>query len=805
MEELLQSPTNVPPAPAPGAPSPAPPPEPQPGGVASPAAVGESAGAAQNEGLEGGGTRIERLDTNQAILAQTVNIRNMINSYGGNDEAASSRLTYDQFDPFNRDLLERAWKDLVFADSQIEPLAAQLEEGRLLVLSGPAGIGKSSTALLLAARMQQRHPVAGALLYRGVERSMRIDFPGITGGEGRFVRHVVVLESPSAITNPDLRRFLSQVTATRTSWTERLRQSGSFLLIVVADVQGIETCEIFRGLLPPPPDVLTEGLATLAQRLMEMDSLEGDGQLRKEVDDLIGRSGPLIAQHLGSLPRIARFVREYLHRVAEGRLTLEQALDRLDDLGHWLLVDLPEDFDLWCSVLALTLASAAPNRNAPWLQVELLRRALAKALGRELRRARTPGEARTLCRNDWTVERAGSEVLALPAPAADVLRFREPGAADRLWGALVREGRRLTASLVPVLCEQTQSSDYYLRQSAARALGRSGQMDPPYVAYRQIRRWSRSGEHDLLGWFLQGAFGSPDSEYQAFCLGILHDRLTLGEDKERSTAAASLRHIVDIRPEFVVCELRELTKAQLPIDWAKLRKAQDLLQWGEEELRTDARREGIAEQLKKLHELAEWLLAAEAFPQEKTDLLGACQFAFNGLFLADFDHAEALAPLADWMREEQGQGGPLVALFFLHPGGCAGHLAGAPLPSAARRQGFSRPISLLLLTVSEKPETAEGLRRFLEQVYIALNVFPGVFRRQLEASFLRLLASWARETYDAPLLKPALTNLLAALFSSVDERLSTLILQTAQESSPTEETMALRNLAIAAVTGGSPR
>ena len=123
-----------------------------------------------------------------------------------------------------------------------------------------------------------------------------------------------------------------------------------------------------------------------------------------------------LARELRTVPRVARFVQEYLAEVVEGNLSIRQALGRMDDLSHWLTADLGGDLDAQAAVLAIVLGSAVPPAaGVPWLAFDDLRRRITELLRKESRLPEDQPSSPPGLGRDFLL-RARAHVAAMPSP-----------------------------------------------------------------------------------------------------------------------------------------------------------------------------------------------------------------------------------------------------------------------------------------------------------------------------------------------------------------------------------------------------
>jgi len=757
---------------------------------------------------------------NNSVFAGNISAAFSIFQSSSGQETHAVRLSPQDFKAIGPEELESYRAEWEFESCEIRAMADELANHRILILCGEPELGKTSIAILLAARLQeQRQDVGGASLCRAIDDHMLIDLDGLLGAEPSYHGRTLILKNAFSARNADLKHFAARLAETWSAYQERLERSRSFLILTTetnpAPGSDLERLKLQWNLERPRPDLLTAALRKRAA------ALKADADAAAKIASWLENLAEACVDRLGTFPRVARFVRDYLTDVAVGRLGFDQAIGRMDDLSRWLLEDLPQDQDAWCTALALTLCCAAPGiGSVSWLQFEQLRRALDCLIRRELRCHHDRRQVADLCRGSTVLERARAEVLdQVRFPTPHLILFRDRRDAARLWQVLLAQGRPLLGLLVPGLLELTTGKEPGLRQCAARALGRIGQVDPLRISLRLMRRWARKQRHELLGPLLQGIVASDDPGYVRGCLGWLDELLEGDPEKAAPTAVASLRELALPAGDQALDRLEKVALARFELQWEPLRKlARDLAE-AEASVRAETARRGQADDLLRLAELKPILLDGTIVPEPALRLLSAFQYALNGITWSAPSLDRVFSRLSRWMRDEPARLGPLVALLFLRQGGVAACLrpAGPGAADGAADDSFAAEWLREALT----EESAPALCRFLAGVFHQLRSFPGPFRVLLEDSFRSLLASWASASRGDGALRPAMVALLAGLFAAPDPELSETVLRMAKqpitakqggdglrrakEPRTTMENMAdLRELAVEAITSGTP-
>jgi hypothetical protein len=569
----------------------------------------------------------------------------------------------------------------------------------------------------------------------------------------------------------------------------------------------------------PPADYLLDGLRHLARRLLAESEEQFENIRHERIEELIASEGELIAKELKGMARIASLASEYLPQVLREEISLRDALRRVKDFGPWLLQELPEHPSTWATVVALVLCSAsATQEGAPWCQFEAVRRALLQHVSREQGKRRCRRSLQEICSGGDVLRQARAEIVRESSPVR--IQFLERRYPELLWEVLLGQGRDVTAAVIPLLKTLAESDDLYTGRAAASALGRIGQLDPRYITYPLIRKWSapdgtrgnRRNFRDrgaLLGSFFQGVLGArEDEDYQRECLQFLQWLLQADTTGTVQAAIVSLSDIAisdRLHFEFSMRALRDVAEKRLAPQWDLLRDFADTVRkldrnGGKERvlllLKEILKVNGTVDDIPRLTTTVfdVLIVAPESLP-----ILYSFEASLSRLFLSHQERRALLECLVEWFQEDQEKLGPAVTYIFLKSEGISSRLERlAALPRSS--DGAEAVGSLFLESVHDDPKGIAALSRFLEQLHLHLRAFPGLMRVVLEASYLRLLSSCAREGKFIPRLRPTVVDILTHLFESRDEEMSARILRLAQEHPASPDHADLRQLAAEAVT-----
>ncbi|HJX28835.1 MAG TPA: hypothetical protein VJ885_13065 [Thermoanaerobaculia bacterium] len=712
------------------------------------------------------------------------------------------RLSAQHFRLRTPDDLERCEAELVFDATEIEELRWLLEERRILVISGDPESGKGSMALLIGYWLSKALRLGGVLACQGLDSAVQVDLERIAGSNS-FARHVLLFENALAGDNADLKAFLRSAEIVGLArLRERLRRNNSAIILTVAShtisesEQRLESLGILSRVAPPSQALRLEALHRFVDRWPLLDGHE------KEVTALLSDSEEMLAQELKTIPRIARFVHEYLGEVVQGRLALRQALARMDDLSQWLTTDLAGHPEAQAAALSICFGSAVPPAvGIPWFSFDRLRRGITEVIRKAAHLPDdepSPGIGRGL-----SLERARAQVVSMPSPLSDLVRFRDDRYTQRLWQALLNSARELATLMLPHLQELTRDPDPFLRSSAASALGRLGRIGPTHIAAPLLQQWARedSTEEDLLGFFLQGAVASEDRAYRDFCLSQLRQLMFAHDSRVAEVAIHSLRLLGRPDVEVPLQELCVVLRARLPLQIGRLRLVEKEVLAAEQEVRRGADPRKVSNDLRLLHARSHVLMTAVIVAEERLRLLGAVQYALAGLlFSQGGDLGAVLRSLNQRMKAEPEKLAPLFAYFFLRRQGLIDLLD--------RHKWISglfgtEACSRFLLSANRGAEEAGVLGEFLVRSFRALQVFPGLFRFLLEQRFLHILKSWSHEGCRVMGLRPTVTGLLSDLLSSEDLHLRRTVGHFLRaEPQFTVRGSRLRALAVDALNGG---
>jgi hypothetical protein len=653
-------------------------------------------------------------------------------------------------------------------------LVTILTRYRVAVVVGEPDIGKGMLARFASARLRnvaQPPPALAETSPLGTE--VRAALEKLGAG-------VWVFRDFLSTRNQDLLRFAAETDSMRLgSLTESLRKRESFLLFtsdeshLTGELPRLEGLGVVHRASSPAREILARVLERKVADTVLPPRVDEEG--RQRVSELLKAHMDHILEMLRTPPRVVRFVDRYLLKVATGGMPLEQALDRLDDLGDWLLRELATDLETWSFALALVLAQPRPPAaGAPWQQVHSLARAIARRLRHVLREPRGNG---AVIADESRLERLHAEVRRLPFPGVDLIRFKDDSYPERLWQVLLGPGREILSLLVPLLrdlAEEPGEGGFALRFAAARALGRCGEMDAFAITFPLLTGWSyssRETHHLALGQLLQGALASPSESFRGACLGQLRRMIGVGWGDKAWAPAVALREVGASDLPLAIGGLillahGNLDESDLQLDGTQreaLRETEDVMR------AVFARAKSRGEDPPDLAERFRTMITAALcdFEKEPQEALAAVQYALVGLC---FFHGPTmvLQELARQLAElESGRLAPLLALWMLRQNGIIDVVERNLLilmpDSSALAVSTSPGASRFLVEAGAEPQGSAHLVALLAACYLRCSAFPGTFARALRARLLDLLRDWTRQGAESSAVRSTVKAVLAGL------------------------------------------
>jgi hypothetical protein len=420
-------------------------------------------------------------------------------------------------------LADELTQTFVCDDALLAKLLRQLEENRILLLTGDQEIGKRTVALYLGHRLTQTR----TLVVESLERRIDIDLRDLASDAAHFGERAIVFIDAFDQRNRQLRAFFAGGNTLRWSQlTEALRENKTYLIFTSATVNAPLrhvaahiTCELSPLTRDRIETAVEQRLSWMARQSEAVtERLRILSEQRQQVTDA-----------LRTLPRIAAFVKQFVRDDTD----LDSALLRFLDVRYWFRTALDHDAGAWMFVLALTLAQPTRNaESASWADFERLYRAMSERLRGDAEFSVRRNKAdladepeRTIAQSfcdDLLLERCRAVVVKDADRLGDVVQFEHPSLRTELWQTLLAHHRRALMAVLPVLTRIAEErEEWSARVLAAQAIGRIGEIDPRRITLPLLQRWSSSEDRTkrpLVGRMLQGVLGSTNDIYREFML-----------------------------------------------------------------------------------------------------------------------------------------------------------------------------------------------------------------------------------------------------------------------------------------------
>lgn len=697
--------------------------------------------------------------------------------YGRLEGKERKRLQPADFKRFSRDDLERESEGLAFPQLALETLIDRLKERRFLFLVGEPETGKATVARLLASRLQVGKSNSEALFYSNpLDRTTEVRFDDLADARDCHSK-VVILKDVFAQGNIDVIRFVGELNEVeRDKHTKKLAANHGYLLFTsdtgrVASRERLSSLGLLCELPVLPEDLLAQGLQIKVESLLA--SRPEAKEQQEPILSLIAANGEKITKKLATMPRITRFVQEWLVKVAIGSLTLDQALEQMDDLGPWFLKSLPEDFETWSYVLALTLCSAAPapSERVSWVHFDRFRQVLTRFLSRELRRKPSERGPSCLCGEEDLLQTTSIEIDEANGVQACSIRFRDDVYPVRLWKSLLGPGRQILGALLPPLYDLLRSPELSLRTTAARVLGRLGELDPQGIVAPLIRELpgeDRFRRSEILGQILRGALGTTAARYRAFCLCRLREILLHPEVERVCIGILCLEELGASDPGLPLREIRGALVSQLAWKFEDLGRLHRFIQAKERAAEKSSGTVKVeAQQALRMIQIGN---VDALFSDPEREILKSTYVALADFCLLHESITELIDELNEWSKELDAPLTHLATLIALSRNGLFDiferfrmNMADPDDTELSRHEECS---FLLYWTWRFGREATHGLGNYLGNLYLRTSSFPGILRQALRKRWRTFLKSWAGQACSAPACRSTVIDLFDGLISA---------------------------------------
>ena len=784
-------------------------------------------------------TSIGSLDADKVSISET---HREINYYFAEKQgmlsAAVTHFTFNDIWRVNRDKQEEISGLFVADSAEIEHLRRVLVEKRILILSGEPGLGKTTTAIHLAAVVSEHAAVEGAsaeppetYLIPTLDRYVKIDPHEICECGDKQSNRFVVFKDAFARRNHDLVGFFSQLTQfSLGEFADKLRKDNSYLVFTVtsSDTAQLQTALTDGGLRYElkhlGDELLLEGLKRKLAHLARGPQVASERLERLQDPE----QQKIMVARLRTMPRIVSFVEYYLRDSGTNvGGDLDEAIRNFEDIAHWFHRELPADFESWCFTMSLGLAHClCETQGVSWVDFENLRRSVWQCLKRdpELFPPRSnlnehavgePSEKTTTLLDDPYLKTGRAEIVKDPNSLADLIRFRDDSYPHRLWAIFLKHHRRILTMLLPRLSEMAEDHsgryDPEQRALSARIIGRIGEIDSDRVTLSVMSRWINSDDvrhRATIGALYQGILASRDERYRAYFLELLKslsapDRAGGGREDEKNrllTSIAVYSQIGSYDLSLAMNGLEGIARQKLVPVMRDVQRIGRLI----ERTQNEVSQQSSAEEAIGILIYQEMLsdLAGRLYAQQRHIFVGIL-YAISSLSLTT-DPISVFRELRRWMETSNQETGALVALMFLVKDGIATTLESWQVEisegeSASAEKKTCNPI---IVAMTLGPEFVLETARFLVTIFESSSakfIFPKEFMRFLRESFLSHLQTWVEEALHVESCRKAMENLFTELMRIHNQVLFEPIYQLLSSSDFTKKDPDLKKAFTAAV------
>lgn len=662
-----------------------------------------------------------------------------------------------------------------------------LQETRILIISAEPNSGKGSTAIYLAHRLRLCDPEIKDEITQvsSLDAAVQINLVEAVQEEESFRRCVIFFKDFLTAQNRALHEFLQGLDQRLAdSLCRELKARGSYLIFTTDD-HFIESISLqLRALRLCVPLPLLDS-ARLSQAL---DTILKE---RQDAAALTDEQREQVLLYGKTIPRIHRFVREYLSLVIEGKLTVEQAFSRMDQVSLWLKY-LAADFEAWSVAFVLGLVQLVSDpQGVPWTEFQELYGALLDPI-REW--TGTPEKhflyrSERLCDDELL---AKARVVIKPsAEGRDMVQFQDQASLEALWPAFLHQTRRLMTSLLPILRQLAGGENLPLRIHAARILGRIGEIDPVSIILPLFSEWTHANSvrwrQATVGYLFQGILQSKNETYISNCLAHLELMGQSDDTDEVWTAIAALKQIGVLDLPLALVRLKSIAETKLAVYLSHNNEILRIMRSIERELEKSKHKRKEAFRLIAAHEVLKEL--GFILLRHRAPAFFAMQYALVALCLAK-GPIEVFTELRQWLRGSEGLRG-LVCLLYLQSDGIADELsglvttreeasqsgdkcskpkAGPAYPDETKKVDIGEKrlrVNPIVAALIQAPNAAARFAQFLEDIFANFNtVFPLVGAHYLREAFFNHLSACVVETSEFPRGLKALEDVFVRLLTS---------------------------------------
>lgn len=738
---------------------------------------------------------IENFKSHESVIAQEYQkvVNNYFNGSQGFSNILIKHFEFNDIWRITSDKQEEISHLYAGDPTEIERLRSLLFNKRILVLSGEAELGKTTTAIYLgnllstAGCRNKSNKSMDTYLIPSLDRYTRIDLNEIWNAR-ETTNRVVIFKNVFARGNNDLRGFFAQLNEHSVGeFANRLRDSNSYLIVTTtaADasrfISGYAVSDLHYELKPLTDDLLCEGLE---KRLKHLERTTKPAKERLEKLRTPEQQKIVIAG-LRTMPRIVRFVTDYLNSdsTIDLETDLSEAIRQFEDITYWFRQELAADFEVWCFTLALGLSHwAADSQSVPWIDFDYVHRGIAQYLrrdpqvfpGRKDTKEQEPLDIVPRLTDDAYLAQSRAEVVKDPNSLGDVIRFCQETYPTKLWEIFLKHHRRVLTTLLPRLRDLVENdrteADFGQRELCARIIGRVGEIDPERVTLSVMNRWINSDDvrqRADIGALYQGILASSNERYKSYFLEVL------------KSLTASVR--TSEEGDEVDLEEREEAKEKLLTAMAVYSQIGTydlaLAMKGLKTIATDR----LVPTINDAHRIGRFM--ERLYKQEASTFVGI-QYAVSTLCLS-VHPISVFRELRIWIESSNQATGVLVALMFLIKDGIASTLESVQVDVSGSSSSLAeqKNCNPIVVALTSGKESIVEMARFMVTIFEAFSVtffLSKQFQDYLRKSYLAHLTTWIEAALPIENCCQAMEELLTelmrihdrVLFKPIDSYLS---------------------------------
>ena len=625
-----------------------------------------------------------------------------------------------------------------------------LKQRPVLVIIGDDYSGRYASSRMLAHRL--REDARETLSIPPLGGNIRIDIGNLIEDSDKYGKRILIFRDALTRNNRDLRDFLKHLDI---SLFTKLKSCHTYLIFVTQPHALLDFRASLEGLeiLVEMPRLDSESLNIVLDRWLKSSKV---GQEKEFPDE---QKSEVISRAC-SIPRLQRFLKYFEKLIKEGKkLSVAEAFQQFDNLPHWFLVELSEDFEAWCfAFVAALMQCSADWEGVPWTEFEELKRVLIPSIRSQagMPRHREQYYHKERLADDTLLVKADCIVKNDPDSVRDVLKFSKPNFAERLWlEVLLRHNRSLLVStILPVLIRLSEQNEApRLRMHAARIIGRIGEIDYVAIIYPCFEHWSKADnrwQNATVGYLLEGARPSQKTGYWRLCLAHLHQLSRSARDSDVQTAISAYKQIGFFDLSFAMKSLSAIAEYKLADKIGEWQKVLIKLRSQDAHLR-NAHKQGedpLILLLMAYNSLRLTELAFQLFGKH-SPLFYALQYNLTALCIT-ISPLEVFDELGEWLEGKRNLRS-IVVLILLLPDGIASEIANYPvaLPSDKGEEDTESVITnLIVYSLASEDRSVERMIKFLEKVFAALedNDLQADLANYLQNLYFYHLFQWLKST-----------------------------------------------------------